>query len=159
MRILFILLLALITLQVNAQKIIQAGSFATQSALNDTADAIRALTLKDTLVVITNASYTLEDSFDISAFKKAVFILKASGSSSAILRMPLAIDTIKTTIHVMAIDGSSGSCGLLFASDLNGSQLTSTIEDFESGIYVTAKNPLGGYMWIETKSANVDNDG
>jgi hypothetical protein len=100
----------------------------------------------------------LGDSFDISEFKKAVFVLKATGSSSAILRMPAASD-LKTTFHVMAIDASSGTCGLLFASDLNGSQLTSTIEDFESGIYVTAKNPLGGYMWIQTKSANVDNDG
>jgi len=154
----YILIFLLASLQVNAQKIIQAGTFATTSALSDTATSIRALTLKDTLVTITNVTYTLEDSFDISEFKRAVFVLKATGSSSAILRVPAASD-LKTTIHVMAIDGSSGSCGLLFASDLNGSQLTSTIEDFESGIYVTAKNPLGGYMWIQTKSANVDDDG
>jgi len=159
MRILFILLLA--SLQVNAQKIIQAGMFATQSALNDSTAAIRAdLTLIDTTITVENVTYSIEDSIDLSRFRKIVFVLSAN-SSSATLRVPEAsLDFKSTTIYVMALNSSGGSCGLAFTgNDLNAFQLVSTITELETGIYSVSDNAMGGYMWIETKSANVDNDG
>jgi len=160
MRILFIFLLGLITFQVSAQKIIQAGSFATQSALTDTAEAIRLDLLVDTTITVENVTYSIEDSIDLSRFRKIVFVLSAN-SSSATLRVPEAsLDFKSTTIYVMALNSPGGSCGLAFTgNDLNAFQLVSTITELETGIYSVSDNAMGGYMWIETKSANIDNDG
>lgn len=132
----------------------------TSARLADSTEAIRATFLIDTTITVENVTYSIEDSIDLSRFRKIVFVLKATGSSSVVLRMPEASLSFKsTTIYISAVDASSGTCGILFVNDLNGFQLGTTITDLESGIYSVSNNPSGGYMWIQTKSANVDNDG
>jgi len=89
MRILFILLLA--SLQVNAQKIIQAGTFATSSALSDTASSIRADFPIDTSFTAEDTPfYTLEDSFDITRFRYITVSLVAAEDTASRVSFPAA---------------------------------------------------------------------
>ena len=151
MKYIFIFLLGLITFQVNAQKIIQAGSFATQSALNDTSSSIRADFPIDTSFTSEDTPfYTLEDSFDITRFRYITVSLVATDSATSRVSFPAADAAYEhITFYVQAT--TSGQA-VFFNSDLNGTSNLLTIGDGET-VIVRVAQYNGGWMWIAVKSS------
>jgi len=84
MKYILIFLAVLSTIQINAQKIIQAGTFATTSGLIDTAAAIRAdfpIPKKDTSIYF-EGNYTISSIGDLSRFRN----ISISGAGAGTLR-------------------------------------------------------------------------
>lgn len=151
MKHILIFLSLLITVQLGAQKIIQAGTFATQPALNDTASAIRADFPIDTSFTVEDTDfYTLADSFDIARFRYITIGLVAIDSATSRVSFPAADAAYEhTTFYVQAT--TSGQA-VFFNSDLNGTATLLTIGDGETVVFRVA--PFnGGWMWIAIKSS------
>ena len=154
MRILFILLLGLITFQVNAQKIIQAGSFATGSALVDTAAAIRADFPIDTSFTSEDTPfYTIEDSFDITRFRNITVSLVANADTASRLSFPAADAAYEgVTFYVQGAYGEGNTQAVFFNTDLNGLDLLLNIGDGETVMIKVAESG-GAWIWIAIKSS------
>lgn len=155
MKHILIFLLVLITLQVNAQKIIQAGTFATGSALVDTAASIRADFPIDTSITSEDVSfYTLEDSFNIARFRYITVSLVATSGNTARVSFPVADEAYEhVTFYVQATNDNGTTGAVFFSSDLNGTQNTLSIGDGETVIIRVAQFN-GGWMWIAVKSSS-----
>lgn len=160
MRILFILLLGLITFQVNAQKIIQAGTFATTSALSDTASSIRASLPIDTSFTVEDVGfYTLEDSIDISRFHNITVSLIAAADTASRLSFPAADHLYENTTFYINGTGDGTTQLVFFNTDLNGTELTLTLGAGETVVIRVAQGN-GGWIWVAVKSsAFVDQNG
>lgn len=154
MRILFIFLLALITMQVNAQKIIQAGSFATTSGLIDTAAAIRADFPIDTSFTIEDTGfYTVADSFDITRFRNITVSLVAAVDTASRLSFPAADAAYEgVTFYVQGSYSDGTTQAVFFNSDLNGVDLLLNIGDGETVMIKVAESG-GSWIWIAIKSS------
>ena len=128
MKHILIFLLALITLQVNAQKVIQAGSFATTSALSDTASSIRAGFPIDTSFTSEDTPfYTLEDSFNITRFRYITVSLVANADTASRLSFPAADAAYEGTTFYVNGTGDGTTQLVFFNTDLNGNELTLTL--------------------------------
>jgi len=154
MRILFIFSLALITLQVNAQKIIQAGTFATTSGLIDTAAAIRADFPIDTSFTIEDTGfYTVSDSFDITRFRNITVSLVAAVDTAARISFPAADAAYEgVTFYVQGAYGEGNTQAVFFNTDLNGLDLLLNIGDGET-VMIKAAESGGSWIWIAIKSS------
>lgn len=164
MKHILIFLSLLITVQLGAQKIIQAGTFATQPALNDTAAAIRASLPIDTTIRILNANsgggYQMADSFDIARFRYVVVTLEATGSSNSRITFPAADSAYQgINFFIQSTNSSSGvtQC-IFFSTDLNGTDLTLTLNNTESALIRVAKQS-GAWIWIAVKGYLEDRNG
>ena len=151
MKYILIILAVLITIQLNAQKIIQSGSFATSSGLIDTAAAIRADFPIDTSFTSEDTPfYTLEDSFSITRFRYITVSLVATDSATSRVSFPAADAAYEhITFYVQAT--TSGQA-VFFNSDLNGTSTLLNIGDGETVIIRVAQYS-GGWMWIAVKSS------
>ena len=149
-----LVLLCLITTSAYGQKIIESSAVATQSALVDSSYTLRSDLPRDTIILVSSVNCSLGDNIDVPSFSKINIILNAA-LANATITMPEAFNK-ETYIYVTAKRTGVNACGLFFNGDLNGFQSFAFIEDLESAIYTCVKNPAGGYMWSELKSANID---
>jgi hypothetical protein len=153
MKILFIFLLGLITFQVSAQKIIQAGSFATSSGLIDTASAIRADFPVDTSFTSEDTPfYTLEDSFSLTRFRNITVSLVANADTSSRLSFPAADAAYEGITFYVNGTGDGTTQLVFFNTDLNGTELNLTL-GFGETVVVRVAQGNGGWIWIAVKSS------
>lgn len=154
MKYILIFLLGLITSQVNAQKIIQAGSFATQAALNDTASAIRADFPIDTSFTAEDTPfYTLGDSFDITRFRYITVSLVAAEDTASRVSFPAADAAYKhVTFYIQGTYSDGVTQAIFFNSDLNGVDVILNIGDGET-VMIRAAESNGQWIWIAIKSS------
>ena len=150
----YILIFLLAASQVNAQKIIQAGSFATQSALNDTSSAIRADFPIDTSFTSEDTPfYTIEDSFDITRFRNITVSLVANADTASRLSFPAADAAYEgVTFYVQGAYGEGNTQAVFFNTDLNGLDLLLNIGDGETVMIKVAESG-GAWIWIAIKSS------
>ena len=154
MKHILIFLSILITVQLGAQKIIQAGSFATQPALKDTASAIRADFPIDTSFTSEDTPfYTIEDSFDITRFRNITVSLVANADTASRLSFPAADAAYEgVTFYVQGAYGEGNTQAVFFNTDLNGLDLLLNIGDGETVMIKVAESG-GAWIWIAIKSS------
>jgi len=153
MKHILIFLSLLITVQLGAQKIIQAGTFATQSALNDTASAIRASLPIDTSFTSEDTPfYTLEDSFTITRFRNITVSLVANADTASRLSFPVADAAYEGVTFYVNGTGDGTTQLVFFNTDLNGTELNLTLGVGET-VVVRVAQYYGGWMWVAVKSS------
>lgn len=139
--------------QVSAQKIIQAGSFATGSALSDTAAAIRADFPIDTSFTSEDTPfYTLEDSFTITRFRNVTVSLVANADTASRLSFPAADAAYEGVTFYVNGTGDGTTQLVFFNTDLNGTELTLTLGLGET-VVVRVAQGNGGWIWVAVKSS------
>jgi len=164
MKYILIFLLGLITFQVNAQKIIQAGSFATQPQLADTAASIRAKLPIDTTIRVINkgtgGGYEIADSFQITRFRYITITLEATGTSASNCSFPAADSAYQgVTFYIQSTNSSTANTQcVFFNTDLNGTDLTLNLFNTETAVIRVAKQN-GAWIWIAVKGYLQDRNG
>jgi len=147
------LILFLLPLSLSAQKIIQAGSFATGSALVDTAAAIRADFPLDTSFTSEDTPfYTLEDSFTITRFRYITVSLVANADTASRLSFPAADAAYENVTFYVNGTGDGTTQLIFFNTDLNGTELNLTLGVGET-VVVRVAQGNGGWIWVAVKSA------
>lgn len=153
MKYILIFLLGLITFQVNAQKIIQAGSFATSSGLIDTAAAIRADFSIDTSFTAEDTPfYTLEDSFDITRFRYISISLLGTDTATRVSFPAASAAYEHVTFYVQGAYSDEVTQAVFFNVDLNGVSNLLNIGDGETVVIRVAESN-GSWIWVAIKSS------